>query len=85
MLREFTDGKGVSWRVWDIASTLHSLPADAALRRNLTVPHGWLCFECPDERRRLAPIPEGWHEFDVAALEKLCGNALPVPKADREL
>jgi hypothetical protein len=24
--------------------------------------NGWLCFECEGEKRRLAPVPEGWHE-----------------------
>lgn len=84
MLREFTDSHGVSWRVWDIASTLHSLAFNPALKRNLIVPQGWLCFECSDQRRRLAPVPEGWQELDVAALERLCGEALPVPMTDRE-
>jgi hypothetical protein len=23
---------------------------------------GWLCFEGEDEKRRLAPVPEGWEE-----------------------
>jgi hypothetical protein len=24
--------------------------------------HGWLCFESEGEKKRLAPVPEGWHE-----------------------
>jgi len=24
--------------------------------------HGWLCFESEGEKRRLAPIPDGWQE-----------------------
>ena len=24
--------------------------------------NGWLCFECDGEKRRLAPVPEGWQE-----------------------
>jgi hypothetical protein len=24
--------------------------------------NGWLCFECEGEKRRLAPVPEGWDE-----------------------
>jgi hypothetical protein len=23
---------------------------------------GWLCFESDGEKRRLAPVPDGWHE-----------------------
>ena len=35
-------------------------------RRNVVVAteysNGWLCFESEGEKRRLAPVPEGWHE-----------------------
>jgi len=24
--------------------------------------NGWLCFESEGEKRRLAPVPDGWHE-----------------------
>ena len=24
--------------------------------------NGWLCFECEGEKRRLAPVPEGWEQ-----------------------
>lgn len=24
--------------------------------------HGWLCFESDGDKRRLAPVPSGWHE-----------------------
>jgi hypothetical protein len=24
--------------------------------------NGWLCFECEGEKRRLAPVPDGWSE-----------------------
>ena len=41
---------------------------------------GWLVFECPDERRRLAPIPPGWDRCAEAALERLCAQAVPVPR-----
>ena len=23
---------------------------------------GWLCFECEGEKRRLAPVPDGWQD-----------------------
>jgi len=35
-------------------------------RRNVAVAseysNGWLCFESEGEKRRLAPVPEGWQE-----------------------
>lgn len=41
---------------------------------------GWLAFESPAERRRLAPIPPGWDRLCDAALERLCERAEPVPR-----
>ncbi|HKW46786.1 MAG TPA: hypothetical protein VJN70_05055 [Gemmatimonadaceae bacterium] len=34
---------------------------------------GWLAFQCGNERRRLAPIPENWNTLrDAALVELLC-------------
>lgn len=40
---------------------------------------GWLAFESPTERRRLAPIPAGWDQYSDAELERLCERAQPQP------
>jgi hypothetical protein len=40
---------------------------------------GWLTFECPTEKRRLAPIPQHWEQLADAELERLCHTARPVP------
>jgi hypothetical protein len=45
---------------------------------------GWLTFECPTEKRRLAPIPQHWEQLDDAELERLCHAALPVAPIQRE-
>ena len=50
-LREFQDGRGGQWRVWDTVT----VRADAAG----TFRSGWLTFDNGAERRRLAPIPPG--------------------------
>ena len=39
---------------------------------------GWLCFECPSEKRRLAPVPEGWERVDDDTIEQWCCTAKPV-------
>lgn len=39
---------------------------------------GWLTFECPTEKRRLAPIPAHWEQLEDAELERLCQAARPV-------
>lgn len=36
---------------------------------------GWLAFECPTEKRRLAPIPQHWDQLSEAELERLCQTA----------
>ena len=40
--------------------------------------YGWLCFECVDEKRRLAPVPEGWDRADDETIEQWCCVAKPV-------
>lgn len=39
---------------------------------------GWLCFECPSEKRRLAPVPEGWERAKDDTIEQWCCSARPV-------
>jgi hypothetical protein len=39
---------------------------------------GWLAFESPTEKRRLAPIPQFWERLPETELERLCGEAVPV-------
>lgn len=39
---------------------------------------GWLAFECPTEKRRLAPIPQHWEQIPEAELARLCEQATPV-------
>lgn len=41
---------------------------------------GWLCFECPAEKRRLAPVPGDWESCDEAALAAYLGSAEPVSR-----
>ena len=42
--------------------------------------YGWLCFETAGEKRRLAPVPEGWDRADDETIEQWCCTAKPVPK-----
>ncbi|HEX6041647.1 hypothetical protein [Longimicrobium sp.] len=41
---------------------------------------GWLAFECPTEKRRLAPIPQHWEQLPDGELEQLCMAARPVAR-----
>ena len=73
---EFRDGNGRSWRVWktrpQLAEILSILPVDWK--------DGWLTFECDGERRRLAPIPDGWDHLSIKDLERLCEEARHAPR-----
>ena len=40
--------------------------------------NGWLTFETPGEKRRLAPYPPGWSEFSDEVLAELCMMASTV-------
>lgn len=45
--------------------------------------HGWLAFQSGTERRRLAPVPQGWESLDARSLEQLCQVARPVGRPRR--
>ncbi|MBA3645883.1 MAG: hypothetical protein H0W63_06860 [Gemmatimonadaceae bacterium] len=34
--------------------------------------NGWLCFESDEEKRRLAPVPDGWNDADAEKLQAWC-------------
>ena len=54
----------------------HSLDAtEARVRISDDLARGWLVFESPDERRRLAPVPELWADASLPELEELLGRA----------
>jgi hypothetical protein len=72
-MREFTDSSGVAWRVWNTRPSI-SLLYGEALRE------GWLTFESPTQRRRLAPIPEGWEEMSEERLEVISRGATEVSR-----
>jgi hypothetical protein len=62
-LREFEDANGGQWRVWD------TIPDRVASLGEFC--NGWLTFDNGTERRRFAPVPEGWAELPVERLNLL--------------
>ena len=78
-LREFRDSKGVVWKVW-------SVTPDSLDKRTTAEDYmrdwqdGWLCFECPESRRRLATFPPGWEDLPDSELESLLARAQPVKR-----
>lgn len=82
MLRGFTDSTGVEWRVWEVIPSRAAIGSTGTRSRtslnSTPYANGWLCFECDAEKRRLAPIPEGWEHRPPAEIAKLLGQATPV-------
>ena len=79
--REFVDSIGTTWSVREIApgpmppKLEHLLGEDR--RRG-----GWLLFlSATGEKRRLAPVPDGWAALSGADLEGWCMRARRVPPA----
>jgi hypothetical protein len=68
--REFTDDGGTVWRAWD------TYPGSAANVRP-GFEGGWLGFECEAERRRLAPVPDGWEQASDGDLRGMLARAQP--------
>jgi hypothetical protein len=75
MLREYTDKDGTPWRVWDVYLT----PRGAASSTRQFA-DGWLCFESPTEKRRLAPIPREWELCEGSLLEEMCARASSISR-----
>jgi hypothetical protein len=64
MMRTFTDPSGMEWDVFEV----HPGSGRTVSRVPLAFRAGWLCFQSKTERRRLAPIPPGWHDWDLDTL-----------------
>jgi hypothetical protein len=77
-VREFTDSKNVVWRVWDVTTAqMHPVTKNEEFMGDLA--DGWLAFESPSEKRRLAaPYPVDWASMSIPQLEALCRQAPPV-------
>ena len=72
MARLHVSSDGREWMVWAVYPQ--------ASNSRLIDPRfadGWLCFETFDEKRRVAPIPEGWEECSEPELEELCATGVP--------
>jgi len=83
LLREFTDTRGVHWRVWDVNPAINVRAAKRAARRAQKLPPRWLCFEAETQHRRMSPIPPDWESCDERTLEVYCSSAQTVPLAKR--
>lgn len=78
-VRAFSAPEGTTWSVWEV------IPAQVSEFRSSHGSHlprdmadGWLCFDCGNEKRRLAPLPVNWHDGSDADLWLWCRAAVPV-------
>jgi hypothetical protein len=46
---------------------------------------GWLCFEAPEEKRRLSPIPSDWINCAREKLEQYLWRAIPARRVTSEM
>jgi hypothetical protein len=77
--RTLTDLLGRAWQVWETRPGPRSRVSD--VRRD-----GWITFEAmgsPMEKRRMAPIPNGWEAMDDESLLLLLTRATPVGRRSR--
>lgn len=60
-----------TWTIYDVVPAVPTTTRtfDPGLRT------GWLCFDHGFERRRVSPIPDGWHELADEALVALWASA----------
>lgn len=74
-VREFTDSRGVEWRVWDVTPA-HMHPVTRGEDYMADLQDGWLAFESGREKRRLeSPYPARWMTASLPELEELCRRA----------
>jgi hypothetical protein len=76
--RVFKSPDGAVWHAWDVPAADASLAPVLAGRPD-AMREGWLCFECDQEKRRLAPVPARWAERSEAELWLYCRVAEPAP------
>lgn len=76
-MRSITDAAGTHWTVFEVrkqgggeGERWSYLPVEFG--------QGWLCFESPQSKRRLTPIPDEWREASDAELVRLLGQAQTV-------
>jgi hypothetical protein len=73
-VRDVVDEAGTPWKIWAVMrSAIH--PKTAAEDYLGEYSEGWLCFECPTHRRRLARFPQDWDRLPDKELLRLLKSA----------
>jgi hypothetical protein len=73
-VRDVVDEDGTKWKIWSVTqSSIH--PKTAAEDYLGDFSEGWLCFECDNQRRRLARFPQDWDRLSDKDLMRLLKTA----------
>ena len=88
MLRGFKDPTGVEWRVWEVVPSRAAIGTSPVAQSRTSLSstpyaNGWLCFESEAEKRRLAPIPDGWELGTPTEIAQLLDQATVVQARNR--
>jgi len=76
-VRDIVDENGTKWKVWSVeSSAIH--PKTVAEDFLGDFSEGWLCFECENQRRRLARYPQDWDKLADKDLLRLLKSAQTV-------
>jgi hypothetical protein len=75
--RSCVDDAGTLWEIFEV---LPSGKGRAMERVPVEFRGGWLCFQSGTERRRLAPIPTGWEEWEDKKLLAASEHGLRTPR-----
>lgn len=67
MARTIRDAAGIEWTLY---VTVPSASERRAQHLAEAYRYGWLVFESPTEKRRLAAVPTGWEELSDAGLQR---------------
>jgi hypothetical protein len=80
--RRLSDRRGIQGSVVDFRAERRHVP-DRRHLREVRAPvregfeQGWLVFDNGEEKRRLAPVPNGWERMTPEELRQLCKQAKP--------
>jgi hypothetical protein len=85
-LRFVIDAEGVEWTIWEVMPMLRAKRTEPGSSLP-PLPHelrdGWLTFQSPMERRRVAPTPSGWSEMSDSRLLEVLQESAPTRRPRR--
>jgi hypothetical protein len=71
--------RDTEWTIWNVVPSLENRLRIPLARST----EGWLCFQSAEEKRRVAPVPEGWEGWPDERLAELVEQARVVAAAPR--